>query len=157
MAPAVNKLALTIGSNPVPEWKKSVGYVYVKDKFAPARLTPQEGGVVPPPRIKECPMQMEAKLVEFHEMIGDILDLEKAPLVLELKILRVHVENKLRLEGHENRVNAEKLRPLIIAFQGFFGMRRGRVEDSKLAGIGEENYTGLTGTVINTERGANEK
>jgi flavin reductase (DIM6/NTAB) family NADH-FMN oxidoreductase RutF len=157
MAPAVNELALTTGSGPVPEWKKSVGYVHVKDKFARAGLTLQESEVVPPPRIKECPVQMEAELVEFDELMGDMPDLKKAPLALELKILRVHVENKLRLEGHENRVDAEKLRPLIMAFQVFFGMRRGRVEYSKLAGIGEENYRGLTGMVINTERGANEK
>jgi hypothetical protein len=102
-------------------------------------------------------VQMEAELVEFDELMGDMPDLKKAPLALELTILRVHVENELRLEGHENRVDAEKLRPLIMAFQVFFGMRRGRVEYSKLAGIGEENYRGLTGMVINTERGANEK
>lgn len=157
MTSAVNALALTTGSNPVPEWKKGVGYIHVKDKFARSGLTPQESDMVPPPRIKECPVQMEAELVEVREMMSDMEELKRAPFALELKILRVHVEDELRLKGYENRVDAEKLRPLFMAFQEFFGMRRGKVEDSKLAGIGEENYRGLTGTVLNVTGGANEK
>ncbi|KAE9378298.1 hypothetical protein N431DRAFT_399870 [Stipitochalara longipes BDJ] len=148
MTPAINALARTTGSNPVPEWKHSVGYVHVKDKFAHSRLSPQDSDAVPPPRIKECPVQMEAELVVAHEMMGDVPERKKAILALELKILRVHVEDELKLDGFENRVDVEMLRPLFMVFQEFFGMKRGKVEKSRLAEIGEENYRGLTGTVV---------
>jgi hypothetical protein len=45
MTPSVNALARITGSNPVPEWKASVGYVYVKDKFGNSGLSPQESDV----------------------------------------------------------------------------------------------------------------
>lgn len=45
MTPSVNALARITGSNPVPEWKASVGYVYVKDKFGHSGLSPQESDV----------------------------------------------------------------------------------------------------------------
>src|ERR1700744_4572160 len=38
---AVDRLARTTGSNPVPEDKIQRGYHYVRDKFATAGLTPQ--------------------------------------------------------------------------------------------------------------------
>jgi flavin reductase (DIM6/NTAB) family NADH-FMN oxidoreductase RutF len=143
MTPAINALARTTGSNPVPKWKNSVGYVHVKDKFAHSKLSPQDSEVVPPPRIKECPVQMEAELVVAHEMESDVPGRKKPALVMELKILRVHVEDELRLEGYENRIDADKLRPVFMAFQELFGMRKGKLEASRLADIGEENYRGL--------------
>ncbi len=125
-----------------------MGYIHVKDKFEHSGLSPQESEIVLPPRIKECPVQMEAELVEAHEMMSDVQEKKGAVLALELKVLRVHVEDELRLEGFENRVDVERLRPLFMVFQEFFGMRRGRVEESRLAKIGEENYRGLTGTAV---------
>jgi flavin reductase (DIM6/NTAB) family NADH-FMN oxidoreductase RutF len=153
MTAAINALARTTGTNPVPEWKNSVGYIHVKDKFGRSGLSPQESEMVPPPRIKECPVQMEAELVVANEMMSDVPEKKKAVLALELKILRVHIEDELRLEGFENRVDVDKLKPLFMVFQEFFGMRPGRVEDSRLAEIGEENYRGLTGTVVGGKGG----
>ncbi|TVY14127.1 hypothetical protein LARI1_G007533 [Lachnellula arida] len=46
MTSHINLLARTTGSNPVPEWKVSTGYSYVKDKFGHAKLTPQESDLV---------------------------------------------------------------------------------------------------------------
>lgn len=142
MTPAINALARTTGSNPVSEWKASVGYIHVKDKFGHSGLSPLESAVVPPPRIKECPVQMEAELVVAHEMYGDMLEEKRGILALELKILKVHVEDELRLEGFENRIDSENLRPLFMVFQDFFAMRRGKLENSRLAEIEEENYRG---------------
>src|ERR1700722_19060198 len=63
---AVNRLALTTGSYQVPEGKKRKGYIYVKDKFLQAFLTPQSSDAINAPRIKECPVQMEASLESIH-------------------------------------------------------------------------------------------
>lgn len=70
MTSHINLLAKTTGTNPVPEWKNSVGYVHVKDKFGHSGLHAQESEVVTPERILECPVQMEAELVVSHEMMG---------------------------------------------------------------------------------------
>jgi flavin reductase (DIM6/NTAB) family NADH-FMN oxidoreductase RutF len=144
MTCAINLLVKTTGANLVPEWKNSVGYVHVKDKFGHAGLHPQESEVVAPEKILECPVQMEAELVVSHEMMGDMSDKKGRLLALEVKILRIHVEDELRLEGYENRIDSEKLRLVFMAFQDFYGMRRGKLEESRLAQIGEESYRGIT-------------
>lgn len=50
MVSAVDRLALTTGKNPVPEYKKRMGFRYVADKFALAGLTVEESEKVRPPR-----------------------------------------------------------------------------------------------------------
>jgi flavin reductase (DIM6/NTAB) family NADH-FMN oxidoreductase RutF len=55
----VDRLALTTGKDPVPEKKQSWGYRYEPDKFGIAGLTPLPSLEVQPPRIAECPVQME--------------------------------------------------------------------------------------------------
>jgi flavin reductase (DIM6/NTAB) family NADH-FMN oxidoreductase RutF len=144
MTANLNLLARTTGSDPVPDWKKSVGYTYVKDKFEHAKLTPQKSDLVGAPRIRECPVQMEAELVDWQEMMKDLPDRKGAVLALEVKILRVHVEDNLRLEGHENRIDADNLRPMFMVFQEYYGMGRMKLELSNLAKIDESNYRGLT-------------
>jgi hypothetical protein len=37
-------------------------------------------------------------------------------LALEMKILRAHVEDDLKMEGHPNRVDTDKLRPIFDVF-----------------------------------------
>ena len=51
MVDNVNAIARTTGSNPPPPWKQAVGYTFVKDKFAAAKLTPQSSDFISVPRI----------------------------------------------------------------------------------------------------------
>ncbi len=55
----VDRLAMTTGKDPVPAKKRDWGYVYDGHKFATAGLTPVASESVAPPRIPECPVQME--------------------------------------------------------------------------------------------------
>ncbi|HEY0732643.1 MAG TPA: flavin reductase family protein, partial [Chitinophagaceae bacterium] len=68
---AVNKLALTTGSNPVPEGKKQKGYRHESRKFEISGLTPEPSLVVKPSRVKECPVQLEAGLISVHPLAED--------------------------------------------------------------------------------------
>jgi len=143
---AVNLLAKTTGSNPVPEWKQQTGYAHVKDKFAHAGLTPQDSELVKPvQRIKECPVQVEAELVVATEMMGDEPALKGVIMNCELKIVRVYVESWLRLEGHRNRVNPAMVRPIFVVFGEFYGMQGEKLKGSRLAEVAEECYRRLTG------------
>ena len=134
MAPAVNVLARTTGTEVVPEGKLRRGYRYEKDKFGVSQLTPQASELVSPPRIQECPVQMEAEMMGQYEVLGGAI------LVIEVKVLRTYVLDELRLQGHSNRVNPDAWKPMIMSFQHLYGLRGGRLEDSRLAAIEEELY-----------------
>ena len=63
---AVNRLARLTGANPVPSHKQAMGYRYEKDKFGRAGLTASPSALVRPPRIEQCPVQLEALLQTWH-------------------------------------------------------------------------------------------
>lgn len=134
MGSAVNALARTTGTQEVPESKIKRGYRYEKDKFNIANLTPSPSELVQPPRIQECPVQMEAELVGKYDVLGGAI------AVVEVKILRTYVLDQLRLNGHENRIDPDAWHPMIMSFQHLYGLRAGKIENSKLAKIDEELY-----------------
>jgi len=61
-----------------------------------------------------------------------------------VKVLSVHVEPYLRLEGYENRIDTDKWRPMIMSFSELYGLEERKVY-SRLAEIDEEKYRVLTG------------
>ncbi|WP_431210447.1 flavin reductase family protein [Puia sp. P3] len=63
---AVNRLALTTGSNPVPAGKLQKGYRYEPNKFAISGLTPLSSDIVKPARAKQCPVHLESVLMSTH-------------------------------------------------------------------------------------------
>jgi len=136
---AVNRLALTTGSNPVPEGKKRKGYRYVRNKFTLAGLTPQSSDTIQAPRIQECPVQMEAILEAKHPIAADDEQQKGKILTMEFRIQRVHLEEGILMHGSHKRVDPDKWRPLIMSFQKFYGLG-GQVHDSKLAEIPEYLY-----------------
>jgi flavin reductase (DIM6/NTAB) family NADH-FMN oxidoreductase RutF len=136
---AVNLLALTTGTYPVPDGKKRKGYSYVKDKFSLAGLTPELSETIRSPRIWECPVQMEAVLETSHGM-AEKDQLQKGKiLTMEFRIQRVYLEESILKHGHKNHVDPDKWRPLIMSFQKFYGLGD-QVEESRLAKIPEYLY-----------------
>ncbi|HYM34929.1 MAG TPA: flavin reductase family protein, partial [Steroidobacteraceae bacterium] len=119
---AVNRLALTTGSNPVPPYKASRGYRYEPDKFSVAGLTPIKSETVTPPRARECPVQLEAVLERVHK-IGEEDELVRGRiLTFEMRVQRVHIEESILASGEKNRIDPDKWRPLIMSFQKFYGL-----------------------------------
>lgn len=142
MGPQINALALTTGKHPVPEYKAEMGYRYVKDKFGVAGLTPIESECVKAVGVKECEVQMEVELVGVHEMMKGFPGLEGGAVALEVRILRTHVDDGLKLEGFANRVDSKKWKPMVMSFQNLYGLASESVVDSKLAKVDEEAYRG---------------
>src|SRR4030095_712790 len=91
-AGAGNKLALTPGRHPVPEYKKQRGYRYEPDKFQIAGVTPIDAATVRAPRVLECPVNLEAKLASVHYVADDNNELKGKIASIELKITQVHAE-----------------------------------------------------------------
>lgn len=135
----VNRLALTTGSDPVPPGKLLKGYTHVRDKFAHSGLTAIEADVVRAPRVNECPVQMEASLVSMHPIGAEHGFQDVRVVAIELKILRVHLEQSITMTDNPNRVDPDKWRPLIMSFQEFYGLGE-RVHSSALARIPEKLY-----------------
>lgn len=124
----VDRLALTTGRNPVPERKRSWGYRYEPDKFGTAGLTPAPSLDVAPPRIAECPVQMEGVVHQVHPFGKNV-----SANAFEVHIVRLHVEESL-LDGDGPRphIDPERWRPLFMSFCRFFGIG-GEVHPSRLA------------------------
>ena len=137
---AVNQLARTTGSNPVPEAKLRRGYRFEREKFALAGLTPDRGEVVAAPRARECPVQLEAKLEAVHGLADADPALHGRTAVLEVRIVRVHLEESILMDGHADRVDPDKWRPLIMSFQEFYGLAPQKLHASILGQIPERLY-----------------
>lgn len=139
MVSSVDKLALTTGSNPVPEFKQQRGYRHEREKFAIAGLTPIASELVAPPRVQECPVQLEATLEGTHPLAANE-EQGKGKLVgLEVKIVRVHIEESILMKGADDRIDPDQWRPLIMSFQQFYGLGS-RLQESRLATIPESAY-----------------
>jgi flavin reductase (DIM6/NTAB) family NADH-FMN oxidoreductase RutF len=136
---AVDRLARTTGSDPVPPHKVAMGYRYEGDKFAAAGLTPLASDLVAPPRVLECPVHLEATLEAVLPLaVRD--DARRGGLIaLELRIVRVHVSEAVRMAGHPDRIDPVRWRPLMMSFQRFFGLGE-EVHSSRLAEIPESAY-----------------
>ncbi len=136
---AVNRLALTTGSNPLPDGKRKKGYRFEADKFGVSGLTRQTAGLVQAPLVQECPVQLEAVLMGIHPIAEDSEQQRGNLLSLELRIVRVHLEEAIMMDGQPNRVDPDKWRPLIMSFQQFYGLGA-QVHSSTLAEIPERLY-----------------
>jgi flavin reductase (DIM6/NTAB) family NADH-FMN oxidoreductase RutF len=113
----------------VPEKKLSWGYRYEPDKFGIAGLTPVESVAVAPPRIKECPVQMEG-IVHDVRTFGKNVNAN----CFEVHIVKLHVAEELLID--ERHIDPVKWRPLIMSFCRFFGVGK-EVHPSRLA---ESNF-----------------
>lgn len=139
-AAAVNRLARTTGSNPVPEGKLRKGYRYERDKFGIAGLTPLSSETVAAPRVQECPVQLEARVEATHGLAEHDVKLRGRLVAIEVRIQRVHVEETILMCGERNRIDPDKWRPLIMSFQQFYGLEPQQLRESILAQIPESMY-----------------
>ena len=138
-AAAVNRLALTTGTFPVPAGKVQKGYTYETDKFDLAQLTPVQSETVKPPRVAECPVQMEAVMENFHGLAEDDEQQRGRLITIELRVQRVYLDELILMEKNSNRVDPNKWKPLIMSFQQFYGLGE-QVHVSKLSTIPEDLY-----------------
>ncbi|MDQ7807044.1 flavin reductase [Amycolatopsis sp. A133] len=136
LAPAVDRLALTTGSDPVPVGKQERGYFHVADKFARAGFTAVASETVGPPRVGECPVAMEV-VVEAVHPVGD----DGGVVAFEVRVQRVFVHESIRLAGSDDRIDPDAWRPLIMSFQKFYGLGS-QVCSSTLSRIPERLYRG---------------
>ncbi len=142
MVSAVNKLARTTGSNPVPPGKVAKGYRYEREKFQIAELTGMSSQTVAAPRVAECPVQLEA-VVEATHGLAENDDAQRGRIsIFEVRITRVHASEEVLMASEGGRIDPDRWRPVIMSFQQFYGLAPTRLCDSTLADIPETAYRG---------------
>lgn len=127
---AVDRLALTTGSDPVPGYKATIGCRHVRDKFAHAGLTPAGSEVVPAPRVAECPVQLEGLVRAIHDVGGP----DDRLVAVEVSVVRTHVHRDILRPGHRHHIDPDRWRPLFMSFLEFYGPGD-RVHPSRLAEV----------------------
>ncbi len=110
----VERLAPLTGADPVPEVKRDA-FRHHAAKFEAAGLTPQCADVVDVPRVRECPIQLEAVVAAVHPGAGD-----DTVAIVETHVERVHVAHDLVKPGTDH-VIAERWTPLLYVFRHYVG------------------------------------
>lgn len=129
LIPSIDRLTLLTGRNPVPESKALRGYTHESDKFGIAGLTPLPSQLVSAPRVKECPVLLEAKFVKIHPF-----EQPSSLVAIEVHIEKVHIEDSLLMNANSNYVDPSKWNPMIMNFCEYFGLGEQR-SASKLAPV----------------------
>ena len=95
--------------------------------------------IVNAPRVLECPVQLEAELKKINPVADDNLKQRGRIISFELRILKVHLEENILMDRHDNRIDPDKWKPLIMSFQQFYGLGN-KVHESVLATVPEHSY-----------------
>ncbi|MYV63539.1 flavin reductase family protein [Streptomyces sp. SID4931] len=112
--PAVERLAPLTGRTPVPASKRG-SFRFEPDKFAAAGLRPQPSELVRPPRVAECPMQLEARVARAQpDSSGDFL-------IVEAQVLKVHADPRIIVSGSQH-IDPAAWSPLIYNFRHYYGL-----------------------------------
>lgn len=119
---AVERIARTTGRDPVPRYKQATGYRHEADKFELAGFTRRPSRRIAPPRIAECPLQLETRLLLARSAMPGTTDDADGPgfLVIELEVLEVHAHANMVLEGTQH-VDTARWSPLLYVFRHYFG------------------------------------
>lgn len=116
----VERLAPLTGQNPVPDEKISQ-FRFEPDKFAAGHFSALQSELVTAPRVKECPVQLEARARQIYPLHGDErLAKLGGGAAVEVEILRVHVRKDLIIR--DSHIDPAKWQPLIYSFRHYFGL-----------------------------------
>jgi len=117
----VERIAPTTGCEAVPPWKQAIGYRHVADKFALGHWHALPSLSVQPPRIMECPLQLEARvLLDVARPLAAWRGDAGGYAILELEVLHVHAHENVTVPGTQH-VDPQRYRPLFYLFRHYVG------------------------------------
>jgi len=110
----VERLAPLTGRSPVPTTKPK-GMRFEADKFAAAGLTSMPSATVAPPRVTECPLQLEGTAVSITPGAAGGF------VIIEVAVSMVHAAAEIVVPG-TNHIDPGAWSPLIYNFRHYFGL-----------------------------------
>jgi flavin reductase (DIM6/NTAB) family NADH-FMN oxidoreductase RutF len=113
---AVERLAPLTGKNPPPDRVAAYGGRFEPDKLRSAGLTPASSECIRPPRIAECPLQLEAVIRSVTPVADD-----PTFVAVETRVLKVHAHPGI-MADQSSHVDPVLWRPLIYNFRHYFGL-----------------------------------
>ncbi|MGW6773155.1 flavin reductase family protein [Streptomyces sp. NPDC055037] len=130
--PAVERLAPLTGRDPVPA-SKPPACRFEPDKFGASGFTPVPSHLVGPPRVAECPLQLEA----YADRVRP--DVSGHFLIVEAVVRKVHATPDIVVPGTDH-IDPAAWSPLIYNFRHYFGLgpERGHTYRSETAGMTAE-------------------
>lgn len=135
----VNAIAKTTGRSNIPLHKKALGYQYEPNKFGASGFTEQESITVHPPRVKECPVQLEAKLNKVYPFGESSSKMAVPSAAIELEINKVYADESLLVDPDDSYVDPDNWHPLIMSFRKFYSTGN-CIHHSKLSEGPENQY-----------------
>ena len=135
----VNAIAKTTGRANIPLHKKALGYEHEMNKFQRAGFTEQASEFVDAPRVRECPVQLEAKLVSTASFGEKSIKMAVPSVAIELSIEKVHVCESLLVDANKSYIDPDKWHPLIMSFRKFYSTGE-YIHPSKLSEGSEAQY-----------------
>lgn len=111
---AVERLAPLTGRSPVPEGKRGT-FRFEPEKFAAAGLRPEPAELVRPPRVAECPLQMEARTIDVRPGANGEF------LIVQASVLRVHADPRIVVPGTQH-IDPRRWSPLVYNFRHYYGL-----------------------------------
>lgn len=125
-AMAIDRLRNLTGMHPVPPAKLVRGYISERRKFEAAGLTPVPSRMVTPPRALECPIQIEATVINKYGALAEGADWDGAMTLFEVRLELMHVHPEVLTDGDVKRIDPDKWQPLASTYQDFTGIAQGR-------------------------------
>lgn len=98
----------------------NLDYRHEADKLKAACLTEQPSEVVAPPRVLQCPVQLEAVVESMAPFAARDPRMAVAACAIELRIVRSHVSTQLLTGPKLDRIDTQLWRPLIMSFRQLF-------------------------------------
>lgn len=117
---SVEAISRTTGRADVPEYKREIGYDYEPDKFSLGGFTALPAVDVRAPRIAECPLQFEARVVSRHAAVHVEGNEEPGFVIFETLVLRTHAHREIVRPGTQ-RIDTSAWKPLLYVFRHYFG------------------------------------
>ncbi|MGP3911535.1 flavin reductase family protein [Nonomuraea sp. 10N515B] len=111
---AVERLAPLTGRQPVPT-SKPHGCRFEPDKFGAAGLRAEPSDTVRPPRVAECPLQLEARAERVRPGVAGWF------VIAEAVVGKVHADPRIVVPGTDH-VDPAAWSPLIYNFRHYFGL-----------------------------------
>jgi flavin reductase (DIM6/NTAB) family NADH-FMN oxidoreductase RutF len=109
----VERLAPLTGRNPVPPDKPT--HRHEPAKFEAAGFHRQRSRLVRPPRVAECPLQLEARAANTRlDATGDFM-------IVEAQVLAVHADPRIVVPGTQH-IDPSAWSPLIYNFRHYFAL-----------------------------------